>query len=388
MTIGPSFTMVIPMLLGSLMMVHSSKSSGGSASLTMYSGVVMAISSGFIGILWAIVNLYQQKKRVKELELQRFDAYSKYLVKKTELVKERYESNTDALNKMYKSADECVGYDEKTSVLWNRNFRHDDFMYYRLGKGNIPFQVNISIPEEKFRLNQDNLMEKPLFIKENYSTLYNVPVGINLKEHRLVGVIGGEQLLGAIDVVKLLLTQIAANNCYTDIKIVFIYDGKASSNLDQWDFVKWFPHVWSEDKKMRFIASNKQEAGDVFYNMAKTFRQREELELTKKDEIIQKPYFIMFLMNPEMIEGELIEKYVFDINQNYGLTTVIAADSYTGLPNACDYIIENDNNFQGMYDVKDGQDERVQIQFDTVDNNKTEKFAKRLSNIYVRETES
>lgn len=388
MTIGPSFTMAIPMLLGSMLMIYSSKASGSSASLMMYSGIVMAISSAFIAVLWAVLNMRQEKKNIKEQKLHRFEAYSKYLVKKTELVKERYESNIKAMNQMYKSVDECVEYDEKTSVLWNRNFHHNDFMFYRLGRGNVPFQVNISIPAEKFRLYEDNLMEKPLFIKENYSTLYDVPVGIDLKEHRLVGVIGGEERLGAIDVVKLLLTQIAANNCYTDVKIVFIYDGKDSSNLNQWDFVKWFPHVWSEDKKMRFIASNKQEAGDVFYNMSKTFRQREELELTKKEDIIQKPYFIMFLMNPEMIEGELIEKYVFETKENYGLTTVIASDSYTGLPNACDYIIENNHYFQGMYDVKDGQDERLHIKFDSIVSEKLDRFAKKLSNIYVRETES
>lgn len=388
MTIGPSFTMMLPMLLGSLMMIYASKASGGDSGIYMYSGLVMSVSSAVIGVVWALLSICFQKKEEKEEKLHRFEAYSNYLMKRTEIIKNKYENNIRSLNIMYQSAETCAGYDENSMVLWNRNFRHPDFLFYRMGLGNIPFQAPIEIPKDRFKLYEDGLAEKPKFIKENYSMLFGVPVGVDLQKHRLVGMIGGENLAGAIESIKLLAAQIAANNCYTDVKMVFIYDGKASANLGKWDYIKWFPHVWSEDKKLRYIASDKQQAGDVFYSMAKIFRQREETESAKKKEIIQKPYFIMFLVNPEMMEGELISKYVFDTNMNYGLSTIIVADSYTGLPNECEYIIQNDGNFHGIYDVKDSQEERLQVEFDMVSDSKVCQFAKRLSNIYVRETES
>lgn len=388
MTIGPSFTMMLPMLMGSMLMVYASKASGGSTGLYMYSGMIMSVSSGVLGVVWALFSIYFQKKEEKETKLHRFEAYSNYLMKKAETIKEKYENNIRSMNIMYQSAETCAGYDEKNLVLWNRNFRHPDFLYYRLGLGDIPFQAGIAIPKDKFKLNEDSLAEKPKFIKENYSTLFGVPVGVNLLKHKLVGLIGGENLGGAIEMIKVLATQIAANNCYTDVKMVFIYDEKNPANIGKWDYVKWFPHVWSEDKKIRFIAADKQQAGDVFYSMAKIFRQREEMGLAKKPDIIQKPYFILFLMNPEMMEGELISKYVFDTNLNYGLSTVIVADSYTGLPNECEYIIQNDKNFQGIYDVKDSQEERQKVEFDVISDIKVSQFSKKLSNIYVRETES
>lgn len=388
MTVGSSFIMVIPMLLGSLLMIYSSKASGSNSGLYMYSGLIMAGTSAIFGVIWAIVNVVQQNKEEKQRKLHRFEAYSNYLMKRTEMVKDKYENNIRSLNIMYQSAETCAGYDSNSMVLWNRNFRHEDFMFYRLGLGDIPFQAQINIPKDRFKLYEDGLAEKPKFIKENYKTLFNVPVGVDLLKHRLIGLIGGKQLSGAFELVKILATQIAANNCYTDVKMVFIYDGKAAENIGKWDYIKWFPHVWSEDKKIRFIAADKQQAGDVFYSMAKIFRQREEMGSAKKKEIIQKPYFIMFLMNPEMMEGELIAKYVYDNSMNYGLSTVIVADSYTGLPNECEYIIENDQDFQGVYDVKDAQEERQQIKFDSVSDMKILQFAKRLSNIYVKETES
>ncbi len=388
MTIGSSFTMIIPMLLGSMLMIYSAKASGSKSGLYMYSGLVMAGSSALFGILWAVVNVVRQNKEEKENKLHRFEAYSNYLMKRTEQVKDKYENNIRSLNIMYQSAETCAGYDSHSMVLWNRNFRHEDFMFYRLGLGDIPFQGKISIPKDKFKLYEDGLAEKPKYILENYKTLFHVPVGVDLLKHPLVGLIGGSKCRGAYEIVKLLAIQIAANNCYTDVKMVFIYDGKTEENLGKWGFVRWFPHVWSEDKKLRFIASDKQQAGEVFYNLAKVFRQREEMGSAKNKESVQKPYFIMFLINPEMIEGELISKYVYDTGMNYGLTTVIIADSYTGLPNECEYIIQNDHTFQGVYDVKDSQDERLKIEFDSVPDLKTLQFSKRLANIYVRETES
>lgn len=388
MTIGSSFTMMIPMLLGSLFMIFSAKASGGNSGLYMYSGLVMAGSSAFIGVIWTLLNIVQQNKEEKQNKLQRFEAYSSYLMKRTEMVKDKYENNIRSMNIMYQSAETCAGYDSNSMVLWNRNFRHADYMYYRLGLGDVPFQVRIRVPDERFKMYEDGLAEKPKFIYENYKTLFNVPVGVDLLNHPLVGLIGGKKLKGAHEIVKLLVTQIAANNCYTDVKMVFIYDGKAAENLGKWDYIKWFPHVWSEDKKIRFIAADKQQAGDVFYSMAKIFRQREEMGSAKKKEVIQKPYFIMFLINPEMMEGELISKYVFDTGMNYGLSTVIVSDSYSGLPNECEYIIQNDQHFQGVYNVSDAQDEWQKINFDTVSDMKVLNFSKRLANIYVKETES
>lgn len=388
MTIGPSFTMMIPMLMGSVLMIYASKSSGNNAGLYMYSGLIMSVSSAVLGVTWALLGIYFQKKDEKEEKIHRFERYSNYLMKKTETVKEKYENNIRSLNIMYQNAETCAAYDENNKVLWNRNFRHKDFLFYRLGLGDIPFQALIDVPKDRFKLYDDGLAEKPKFIKKNYSTLFGVPVGIDFLKDRLVGMIGGTNLIGAIEIVKILSTQIAANNSYTDVKLVFIYDGEDPANLGKWDYIKWFPHVWSEDKKIRYIASNKQQASDVFYSLTKVFRQREEMGLAKNLDVIQKPYFIIFLMNPEMMEGELISKYIFDTNKNYGLSSIVVADSYTGLPNECELIIQNNEEFQGIYNLRKSQDERMKVEFDRISDAKVNIFAKRLSNIYVKETES
>ena len=124
---------------------------------------------------------------------------------------------------------------------------------------------------------------------------------------------------------KLLAAQIAANNCYTDVKLGFLYDSECSNEEKEWEFARWLPHVWSEDKKTRYCASNAEQASDVFYELAKIFRTRveEEQELHTKKEQLPRPYYILFISDMHLLEGELVARYIFDKEPAAGLTAFI-----------------------------------------------------------------
>ena len=389
MTIGPSLTMALPMILGCVMMMASRGNAGGHSSLYMYSGLIMSVGSAAIGVVWTLVNLRYQKSEEEKEEEYRFQTYSQYLIEKKEEVSQKYEETERRLAETYPAASSCLNYDVGKGILWNRNHTHDDFLSHRLGIGEIPFQCKIEIPKERFHLYRDELAEKPSFIKRNFSNLYQVPIIVNLLEKKLIGILGGEKKTGAIEIVKLFSTQLAANNCYTDVKIGYIYDNASSTDFGKWDFAKWFPHVWSEDKKTRFVAASKEDASEVFYELTKTFRMREEEEedAAKKRSDIPKPYYVIFVSDVALLEGELFSKYAFAKAAEYGLTTILLAERHEELPNECEFIVENTAQFQGMYDVYEGRENRKKIVFDAVNEQQLEHFARRLSSLHVAEME-
>lgn len=386
LTIGPSFTMTLPMIAGCVLMMSPS---GGSSALSMYSGLVMSVSSAFLGVFWAVANLRQHKKQEDEKSRVRFERYSEYLLEKTDEIKTSYENASRSLFDLYPEAAVCLGYDESQGMLWNRNTTHRDYLKHRLGMGNVPFQISIQAPKEKFSLYKDELADKPRFIKDNYDKLYDVPVVLDLAAHPLIGIVGGPQKAGAIEIAKLLTAQFAANNCYTDVKLGFLYDGETSNEEREWEFARWLPHVWSEDKKTRYCASNTEQASDVFYELTKVFRTRleERRELSAGKEELPKPYYILFISDMRLLEGELIARYIFDKDSAAGLTTLILTERYEDLPNACDFIIENTARFQGMYDVGMGEEHGQGIQFDQLDSFRLERFARHLATLQVQEME-
>lgn len=388
MVIGPSMTMALPMLLGCALSIYSTRISGNSGSAFMYTGLVTAVSSAAIGVMWTLINLHAEKKKNREDELHRFEAYGEYLIKCSNQIKEKYEKNGNYLRAMYVSAEECCKYDENNSFLWNRNANHEDYLCYRLGIGDIPFQAKVLIPKERFTLINDSLAEKPAMIQQSFKDLHHVPICVDLQAHRMIGIIGGSGKKGATDIMHCIVAQIAASNCYTDVKMAFLYD-EGRDDADDWKYMKWFPHVWSEDKKNRYVAGNKVEAGDVLYEITKVLRERAENSSGMPDQKgkLPKPQFILFLSNPDLLESELITKYLAD-EKNQDITTVFLTDLYENLPNECGYIIQNDENFQGMYGVEDDTGNRKAVVFDSISNVQLEKLARTLADIEVLETQS
>ncbi|MDD3253291.1 MAG: type VII secretion protein EssC [Lachnospiraceae bacterium] len=382
MVIGPSFTMAIPMLLGTMLAIYSSRANGASAGAFMYTGIITAVGSAVLGVFWALVNIRYEKKTTIEDEKKRFAAYSDYLVKRVEEIKAKYEQSRKNLLEQYPETQTCIRYDQNNPALWSRNRGHEDFLVHRLGLGNLPFQIPIQIPKEKFTLSDDTLAKKPGIIQKEYEMLYDVPVRADLTEFPMIGLAGGAGKAGAIDIMHILSAQIAANNSYTDVKLVYIYNGKM--NASEWNFAKWLPHVWSEDKKTRYVASCKEEASDVFYELVKIFRMRSEDEQNKKNQL-PKPYYIMFVSDASVLDGELITKYVCEGQACVGLTTLIMAESCDQLPNQCDYVIEKDDDFQGCYQLSDAK--RCPLRFDEVTASELESMARRISGIEVKEVE-
>lgn len=380
MQIGPALTMTIPMLLGSGMSIVASRMNGPSGGTFMFTGIVTALASATIGTFWAIMNLRYNKKRIRAEEKLRYQKYGQYLIDKQNYIEELYRADSKALGEKYISSDSLASYNSSNEKLWSRNFNHSDVLTYRLGLGDVPFPVQIEIQKEKFTMIDDSLAEKPKMIRERFGIMHNVPVCVNLKENSLIGVIGDVNSWAQI--IKNMIVQVAGNNSYTDVKLALVYDSSRIGNAKTWEFIKWLPHVWSEDKKIRFIATDKSEASEVFYSLGQTMRTR------KEEGGVTHPHYILIILNKDLLEGELITKYIRDDSDEIGLSTIIVSENYERLPNNCEFIIENNSSFTGIYSTTDENIDKLPVQFDQISDDKLMAFAKELANIEINEAES
>lgn len=384
MTIGPAFTMAIPMMLGCGFAIFGSQLSGYTSGAFMYTGLITAVTSALIGVIWAVLNLNYSKKENAREETLRFNAYSNYLIQIADSLRENYRHNAAAMLQMYPSAAQCAAYNENSSELWNRNYTHEDFLYQRIGLGDQPFQTDIQIPKEKFTLINDTLLDKPKMIQEEFRTLHQVPVGISLMEKRLIGLVGGEGKKGAVELMHTLVAGIAAGHCYTDVKMVFIYREENPEQMDNWECMKWFPHVWSEDKSTRYMASDELETSDIFFELSNIIRERSQDD--KKNFV--KPHYVIFISDPSILEGEILAKYIYEAKPEYGITTFLMAEVLEQLPNECEEIIENDTYFRGYYNLLDTGDKKQAFVPDHISAAQLSIFGQTLANIRVNEIES
>lgn len=384
LTIGPALSMALPMVAGSVLAVIGSSMGG----VYMYTGIVTSVLSAVVGAVWAIVNVTYSRKNRKEKEKLRFAAYSDYLIRLTEKIQADYQHNRQVLLAAYPTAEQCLQDGYREQHLWERNGFHSDFLCYRLGLGNLPFQKEIHIPAEKFDMVQDSLKEKPRMIQENFQTLHQVPVCVDLRQEHLVGLVGGPDLAGARSILQNLVAQIAVQNCYTDVKLVFLYREDQGDDPAKWEYCRWLPHVWSEDHKTRFVASGKNEATDVLYEIAGVLRARNEQRRAGTDgRSLYKPWYIVVLEDSSILENEPAAKYLLDPKQDLGVTTLFLADRAEDLPNACECVIRWDRQYAGIYHTRAAEMESGRVQMETVPSMALERLARYLCNVEVNEVE-
>lgn len=118
--------------------------------------------------------------------------------------------------------------------------------------------------------------------------------------------------------------------------------------------------------KNRYVALHSSEVSDVCYDLTQVLRQRAEMAETDRSQVEFSPHYILFVEEEELLKDELINKYIFDKEQKLGITTILMVEKYTDLPNSCECIIQNDEEYQGVFDLKSGRNNGIEIKFDVM----------------------
>lgn len=371
--IGPSMTMVLPMMAGTMVAANQNPGMGRI-------GLVAAAVSAGLGVFWGSINYHRANKDREAKENQRISAYARYLQEKGGEIEEDYKQRRAALERIYTSASGYLeNFTEKT--LWTRNPAHGDFMYYRLGTGSLPSLAEINVTRQRFRVEKDPWQGKGEDIKRTFQELKEVPIGVNLMDHTLIGVVSEKPSL-AMDILRLLAVQIAYNNCYTDVKLGAVFNGEREEESGSLEILKWLPHCWSSDKKIRYIAGDKEGAREVFFELAQVLRDRFHGEDTREQKFL--PHYVLFLTEQEYLEGELLKRFI-EGKKNVGLHTVIVAESVTDLPNEVDFVIQNDGEFCGFYSLTADFEDRTRLVPDYIGSRHLESIARRLARYRVKE---
>lgn len=377
MTLGPSVTMAVPMLLGVVVT--------GMGMIPV--GLITMAGSAVIGTFWAYMNRKNQKDEARKEEEERSRKYREYLEKKEDELRKAYEFNKDQLCRLYPSAADCVKYGRESICLWNRNDSQEDFLTIRLGLGETDLQKSIRIPQERFTLLDDSLAGEPARIKKAYEILRPVPVGVDLNEHPMIGIIGGRDRRGAYPVLQILIAQIAANLSYTDVKIVFLCDGSRQEEKKLLEQIKWLPHLWNNEKEFRYAGDTRESVNEALNDLLTELKERAAQSENRREKRAKETHYIMIVTDPKLLEGSLAEAYLQGKDQIADVSMALCVEEFSQLPNACEYMIENTDGFKGMYSVSDAEKNRRGIVFDTVTGDELDALSHRLAAIRVRTSE-
>lgn len=375
-TIGPSFTMVIPMAVGAMM------SSGGGFGA---SGLVMSVGAAGIGAAWALVNANYQKKLEIEREAKRVGSYQEYISRMNQRIQEKVNRNRDIIEKMLPEARQVTGFAlEESPRLWEKSSTHKDFLTVRLGRGDIASYNAISVPKEQAMAEHDPLSDLADQIMDSMSVMKQVPIGISLYDNRILGIVSKDRRR-ALELSNLVAAQITGLHPYTDVRCCFVYPLKES---DHWKYTHWLPHVWTPDGKMRMLCADEASMGDVMYFLSTVIRERLEKEKESEEKETAKvlPHYCVMIADWSMIEDKPVAKYLLHPTPAMGISVVILADQIDRLPNSCTAVIRDDDDYHGFFSTTAQFEDRENVAFDSMPDERMDAYARELSNFKVRES--
>lgn len=369
LTIGPSLTMAVPLLLGYFLTAV-----GSGNRFYQTAGILTAAASALTGALWAAAGLRYAGRQETEEKRILWQKYEAYLRRMEKFLQQKQDYNREVLFHNYPSGKECCRMDGHDCRLWACSAKSGDFLQVRVGTGTVPFQAEIRVLGTVSAWEQNEMAEKSFQLKERYKVLHHAPVTVSIYEKSMLGIIGGEGKRGCYGIVRSMIAQIAVSSCYTDVKMVFIH-GNGPDDYRRWSSVRWFPHVWDESGEVRLLAEDKSQMGEISCELSRIFRIR--AEAGGKNPL---PHYILFVDCPELLEGELLEHFVMNPKPEYGLTSILLAERYEDLPNACEYALRNDGRAAEIFDIR-GEEENNSLVFESVEEEDLDRLSRGLSGI-------
>lgn len=287
-------------------------------------GIIMILSV----LLWPLIIKHIERKH-KDKTL---DEYNNYLALKRQSIKQNIDNQKQQLLNNNKNAKECEQIIlTRKNNLWERSYEDSDFLNICLGLGTIPSDITIKYPQESYMIDH-TLYNQMKSLDQEPRQLIGVPLTISLRDKRLLALIGNKRLNKKY--IRQLIIQLVALHSYRQLKIVILTN---NYNENKWDYFKTLPHCFSDDKKIRFFASNDDEI-NIICNYLKMHTSE------------YAPYYIIITDTTMKIRNN---KYINELlkKNNNMISLILLDDSLINIPDECHNIILVDEEESTYYET-------------------------------------
>src|SRR5699024_8330350 len=110
-------------------------------------------------------------------------------------------------------------------------------------------------------------------------------------------------------------------------------------------------HVWSDDNKFRFIATDMNEVKEVSAYFEKIIDAREQMN--ENDILDAKPYYIIFSMSKALSTRSEMMKKILSSKTNLHISVVTFYDELKNLPKECSMVVELGDTAGRLFDKND-----------------------------------
>ncbi|SDY39330.1 type VII secretion protein EssC [Thermoactinomyces sp. DSM 45892] len=330
-------TLIAPIIMtivtiGLFIYISSSRQSNNSTFM-----IFQIVSSSMMAISYIIPFFtYQSQKKTHQKELQKRERIYRESLHRFREDFEKYRRNEEAiLREINPSSLHCMSkIQADKTFLWQRSPHDTDFLDLRLGTGTIPSSMKIKTPEQD-AFQEDPLVEEAIELAKQYESVADVPVTLPLSKAPVVGIYGDRE--SVLNSMRNSLIQLATHHSPDEVKLVSFH---SDEEAEQWNWIRWLPHVWDDSRKLRHLATNLTDARNVIDSLYTIFQRRKNRNTQGNIITPELPWYVIVISNPSLLENETILPLLLEEASNVGASVFLLAESKEVLPRQCRALLE------------------------------------------------
>lgn len=300
----------------------SSAIMGGSAALA--GNYTMLLSS----VLFPFMSQKYTEKERRDYEGRRNEKYTEYLNQKKTEISEEVREEERILRENYPDISRVLSYTYQNRMhLWERRPVDDDFLTLRFGFGRQKMFGELDYPAQRFNLDSDELEDQMYALAEKKYELNNIPILVDAVKYNLIGLAGHKPDVTVL--LRQLIAQITLLHSYDEVKLVLLLE---PSDLIELEFVKYIPHVWDDEKTMRYIALTTNEAVAIGEQIKNSIEERLKKNTPLSEAKKAQPYYFIVATSKRLLDSMEVLKDVLKYESNCGVSMIAAMDE---LPKEC-----------------------------------------------------
>lgn len=223
---------------------------------------------------------------------------------------------------------------ERSSAIWSRIPSDSDYLKLRTGLGTIPSGFSITVPKQD-AMEKDPLIDKAQDMADKFISIANVPVLLDLKKYRVVGVVGDEEYTRGFT--RSLITQLATHHSPDEVKVASFFSKQGAAD---WDWLRWLPHAWDDQRKCRFIFEENRYKAQVLDHLNSIFQRRQWVGQSAQGDEAQLPNFVFIIPELQLLEHDPILPLLLNEAEKINVSSIVMASSREKLPKECQLVIE------------------------------------------------
>lgn len=336
---------VVGMMLMVVFAIYSASATASSTSTGIPIFALMSLPMALISFIGGITKYYLDNKKYKQQVELRQSTYEKYLEKKTaellELAQAQREASRAAhpvLSKCAQIARDCI-----PTKLWDRENGDPDFLDICMGNGQTHSTFHVKVPElSQFQVTPDPLEEKARDLAPRFEMVDDIAVVLPMIRVGAAGWVG--KSVNLVKAVRASIVHLATHHAPSEVKIVVL---SSSKEAQEWDWVRWLPHNWSDGREIRFFANSKASQANVMGHIENILKQRANQQLSKAEtDALPSPVFIIIFADINIWRGTEAIKFapVLDLilknGPSLGAFPLFLAGQISRVPKACRAIVD------------------------------------------------